>query len=197
MSHYFTDNRNLKQNRREIPFRFLGVFYTFITDNGVFSKSEVDFGTWVLLKTICGRELGSKILDLGCGYGPVGVVLKTVFKQAEIISVDVNPRAVELAELNAAKNNVELKTRVSNVFSNVPEHFSAIVVNPPIRAGKAIIYEMFDEAFKHLETPGSLYVVIRKAQGANSALTKLKTLFSSVEVINKKNGYWIIEAKKS
>ena len=116
MSHYFTDNRQLPQNRKEISFRFSGFIIPLITDNGVFCKSEVDFGSYVLLKTIKEEPLGDHILDLGCGYGVIGVTVKKMFPDAEMLMVDVNPRAVELAVLNAQKNSVEAEVRVSDIF---------------------------------------------------------------------------------
>lgn len=196
MSHYFTDNRNLDQNRKEIPFRFLGVYYTFITDNGVFSKTEVDFGTWVLLKEVCNEELGSRILDLGCGYGVVGVVCKKQFPSAEVVSVDVNPRAVELAQLSAKKNGVELEVSVSDGYSEVHGKFSSIITNPPIRAGKKVIYHFFEEAKEYLLDQGCLWVVIRKQQGAMSAKRKIEEVFGNCEITKKEKGFWVLKAVK-
>jgi 16S rRNA (guanine1207-N2)-methyltransferase len=196
MSHYFTDNRNLLQNRKEIPFRFLGVYYTFITDNGVFSKSEVDFGTWVLLKTICKEDLGTRMLDLGCGYGVVGVVCKKMFENLGVLSVDVNPRATELATLNAEKNQVEIEVKVSNCYEAVDGKFTSIVTNPPIRAGKVVIYEMFEKAKEYLENQGVLWVVIRKQQGAPSAMKKIEEIFGNCEIVEKEKGYYILKAIK-
>lgn len=197
MSHYFTDNRNLEENRKEIPFRFLGVYYTFITDNGVFSKSEVDFGTWVLLKTICKENLGTRMLDLGCGYGVVGVVCKKQFQELDILSVDVNPRAVELAKLNAEKNQVEINVDESDCYSNVTGTFTSIVTNPPIRAGKQVIYKMFEEAFDFLDVNGVLWIVIRKQQGAPSAKKKIEEIFGNCEIVEKEKGYYILKAIKN
>lgn len=196
MSHYYTDNTNLAQNRKEISFRFSGINFSFITDNGVFSKTEVDFGTWVLLDTLKNQELKGKILDLGCGYGVVGIVLKTFFNLCDLTSVDINPRAVELAKLNYPLNNVEGKCFVSNIYENVEGKFSHIVTNPPIRAGKVVIYQMFEEAYTHLEDNGCLWVVIRKAQGAKSAITKINDIFGNCETIRKEKGYFILKAKK-
>lgn len=196
MSHYFTDNRNLEENRKEKPFRFLGVCYTFVTDNGVFSKSEVDFGTWVLLKTICAQNLGDRILDLGCGYGVVGVVCKKMFPSTDIVCVDVNPRAVELTVLNAKKNEVELEVKESNNYSNVEGEFSSIITNPPIRAGKSVIYAMFEDGIKHLVSGGCLWVVIRKQQGALSAKKKIEEVYGNCEIVDKEKGYMILKAIK-
>ncbi len=196
MSHYFTDNRNLEQNRKEIPFRFLGVYYTFVTDNGVFSKTEVDFGTCVLLKTIAAEDLGSSILDLGCGYGVVGVVCKTLFPKSKVVSVDVNPRATELAEINAKQQGVDIDVRLSDKYTQVPERFTSILTNPPIRAGKEVIYQMFEEGYDHLEDGGCLWVVIRKQQGALSAKKKIEEVYGNCEIVKKEKGFFILKAIK-
>lgn len=197
MSHYFTDNRQLPQNRKEFSFRFSSFIYSFTTDNGVFCKNEVDFGTWVLLKVLIKEKLGKKVLDLGCGYGPVGVVMKHHFPESEIVMCDINPRAVELAKINCKRNQVDCDVRVSDRFSNVSEKFDAILTNPPIRAGKSVIYAMFEEGYEHLEKGGSLYVVIRKQQGANSAQDKIASIFGNCEVVDKEKGYHILKATKN
>lgn len=196
MTHYYTDNTNLAQNRKEISFRFSGITFSFITDNGVFSKTEVDFGTWVLLDTLKTQTLTGKILDLGCGYGVVGIVLKRIFPACEPTSVDVNPRAVELAKLNYPLNDVVGSCFVSNIYENVEGKFSHIVTNPPIRAGKAVIYQMFEQAYDHLGNDGCLWVVIRKAQGAKSAIAKIQEVFGQCDTIRKEKGYYILKAKK-
>ena len=107
MSHYFTDNSELAQNRKEISFRFLNTIYTFTTDNGVFCKDEVDFGTYVLLKALSKEKIGKRVLDLGCGYGPIGIITKCMNPDSSVVMVDVNPRAVELSKLNCKKNRTE------------------------------------------------------------------------------------------
>ena len=196
MSHYFTDNRQLPQNRKEISFRFSGFLIPFITDNGVFCKTEVDFGSYVMLKTIKEEPLGNRILDLGCGYGAIGITVKKLFPDSHMTMVDVNPRAVELAVLNAQKNKVEADIRVSDIFENVTETLSDILTNPPIRAGKKVIYAMFEQAYDHLEPQGHLYVVIRKQQGALSAKAKIEEVFGNCEIIAKEKGYLILKATK-
>lgn len=198
MDHYFTDNRHLAENRKEISFRFWCFTYTFITDNGVFSKDSVDFGSRVLLQTLCDRkELGNHILDVGCGYGVIGITLKKIYPQAQMEMVDVNPRAVQLAIDNAKKNNIEADIHESDVYETVKGNtFTDIITNPPIRAGKKVIYKIFEEAYDHLGANGNLWVVIRKQQGAASAVTKIKEVFGNCEIINKEKGYFILNAKK-
>lgn len=198
MDHYFTDNRHLAENRKEISFRFWCLDYFFITDNGVFSKDSIDFGTRVMLDTICKcDELQDKILDVGCGYGPVGITLKKIYPKKHFEMVDVNPRAVLLAQENAKRNNVDVTIYESDVYERVNGNtFTDIIANPPIRAGKIVIYKIFEEAHDHLVSGGSLWVVIRKQQGALSAAKKIKEVFGNCDIINREKGYFILRAKK-
>ncbi len=196
MSHYFTDNRQLPQNRKEISFRFSGFMLKFVTDNGVFSKNRVDLGTEVFLKTLSTQMLGDRVLDLGCGYGVIGITVKKMSPHSQVLMADVNPRAVELAVLNAQKNGVEAEARVSDCFANIAETLSDILINPPIRAGKQVIFAMFEQALAHLEQGGHLMIVIRKQQGAESAWRKLRELFGNCEILEKEKGYWILKSTK-
>lgn len=197
MNHYFDDNRHLKSNRKEISFRFWCFNYSFILDNGVFSKDGIDMGSRVLLECVAEQTLGNKILDLGCGYGTIGIILKKIFTESEIQMVDVNPRALQLAKENAKKNNVEVEIYESNIYENVKDRdFTSIITNPPIRAGKSVIYKMFEEAYEHLQEDGDLWVVIRKSHGAKSAQNKIKEVFGNCEIVNKDKGYYILNAKK-
>ena len=199
MDHYFTDNRHLRENRKEISFRFWCFNYSFITDNGVFSKDGIDFGTRVLLETITKQnELGDQVLDVGCGYGPIGITLKKIYPEKSFEMVDVNPRALQLAMENASKNQVEAYIHESNVYEQVTGNtFTDIISNPPIRAGKAVVYKIFEEAYDHLQTNGNLWIVIRKQQGAESAVKKLKEVFGNCEILRKEKGYFILKAKKT
>ena len=105
MPHYFTDNSNLKSERKDFKFYFENEIFNFTTDNGVFCKSEVDYGSYLLIKTVYRLQLGKNLLDLGSGYGPIGIVIKHFNPDIEVDAVDVNPRAVELNRLNADNNN--------------------------------------------------------------------------------------------
>lgn len=198
MDHYFTDNRHLAMNRKEISFRFWCFTLRFQTDNGVFSKGAVDFGSRVLIETIGNQDtLQDKVLDLGCGYGTIGITLKKKFPHVEMHMVDINPRSVLLAKENAQLNDVNAIIKVSNIYENIEEcNFSEIITNPPIRAGKEVIYQMFEGAYAHLRNGGVLWVVIRKQQGAASAKTKINSVFGNCEVVNKEKGYWILKAIK-
>lgn len=196
--HYFTDNRDLPSRKREMKYFFLGTEYAFITDDGVFSKGEVDYGTHTLLKALSEESLTGSVLDLGCGYGVIGVVLKKSFPDITLTAVDVNPRAAELATENAAKNGIPFEVLVSDGFEGIAERtFDTVVTNPPIRAGKKVIYRMFEDAHAHLTEGGRFYAVIRRNQGAESAMNKLADLFGSCDLIDRDRGYWVLKCVKT
>ena len=192
--HYFTDNSDLPSHRKEVACSVGKRTWTFVTDDGVFSKNEVDRGTVVLLKALMYEKLRGKILDLGCGYGVIAVVLKSSFPETEMTASEINPRALQLAEENAKRNSAEVKFLESDGFASVEGTFDVIVTNPPIRAGKAVIYGLFARAADFLAPKGALYVVIRKQQGAPSALKYLQERYPRAEIVGRGSGYHVIRA---
>ncbi len=197
MSHYFINDKNLAENRKEISFRFLARSFTFISDDGVFSKDELDGGTRILLETILENTLQTKVLDMGCGYGPVGVLLKIFQPHIEVTMLDVNERAVNLSKLNVQRHNMDHRVLCSDVYSAVEnEMFDEIITNPPIRAGKVVIYKIFREAYMHLNEGGRLWVVIRKNHGAKSAINEIQSIFGNCEVLHKEKGFYVLMAQK-
>ena len=198
MSQYFDNDDKVKTFQREIKFEILGQQLTFITDNGVFSKKHIDEGTKLLLQALVPLRLSNDILDLGCGYGVIGITIAYFNKDCHVVLADVNKRALELTKLNV--NNHHLHARctclISNIYENIDSEFDNIIINPPIRAGKDVTYSMYLGAYEHLKKNGCLFIVIRKAQGAPSAFKYLESLFKSVCVIAKGKGYWIIKALK-
>ncbi|MBR2677327.1 MAG: methyltransferase [Solobacterium sp.] len=195
--HYFTDNRDLPSHRRELSYFFQGVNYVFTVDDGVFSKNDVDYGTHTLLKDAVTEPVSGSVLDLGCGYGVIGIVLKKTFPEITVTAVDINPRAVELAEANSTANGTPVEVLVSDGFEAIDDRsFHVIVTNPPIRAGKQVIYRMFEDAYAHLENGGLFLAVIRRNQGAESAMKKLAELFDSCDLADRDRGYWVLKCVK-
>lgn len=198
MSHYFTDNRELPQNRKDLSFRFSCFNLSFVSDSGVFCKDKIDEGSIVFLKELYEQGLHEKILDVGCGYGTLGITLKKCFPDSQIDMVEINPRAKELAEINALQNNCDVRIIESDVYAQIEDcDYSDIVTNPPIRAGKKVIYKIFEEAYDHLRDKGVLWVVIRKNHGAMSALKFIKGIFGNCEVVRKEKGYYILKSQKN
>ena len=193
MTHYYTDNKDLASNRREFTYYFGNEVFCFTTDNGVFSKENVDYGSYILIKSIYSFDLGKSLLDLGSGYGPIGIILSRFHSDMEIEMVEVNSRAIELSILNAKNNNADIKVHLCEDILELDHNYDTITLNPPIRAGKAVIYSLYEKSSMKLNENGHLYIVIRKAQGANSSIKKLETLFKEVMVINKDSGYYIID----
>ena len=189
--HYYSENPVAAHDEREVIYQALGLRFACVTDAGVFSRDGLDMGTRILLEAL--PELHGRILDLGCGWGPVGTALGKKYPDAQLVLTDVNSRAVELAARNLGANGVTNATVVQgDGFVAVEGKFDAIVLNPPIRAGKAVIYAMFAEAAAHLNAGGALYIVIRKQQGAESAQKYLETLYGDVQRIAREKGYWVL-----
>lgn len=193
--HYFTKNNDLKSKRKEFSFRFSNNNLTFISDNGVFSKDGVDYGSKLLLETFLNQEKKETVLDVGCGYGLLGICVAKVW-DSEIDMIDINDRALALAKENGNRNKVNVNVFESNLFENVEKKYELVLTNPPIRAGKKVIYHLFAEAHKYLVEAGSLWIVIRKQHGAESAVKFLSEIYQSVHVITKSKGFWIIKAQK-
>lgn len=191
MGHYFT-NEKLPSNIKRTECFILNNKFTFLTDNGVFSKDGLDFGSRLLLESIPLGEVGGKILDMGCGYGVFGIVLSKVTK-ASVDMVDVNLRAIHLTEMNIKENHVSnVRVFESNCYDNISCKYTSIVTNPPIRAGKKIVYDIVMNACNYLENNGKLFIVIRKEQGAKSLIVDLQKIYN-VEVIAKKKGFFVIK----
>ena len=190
--HYYTENPSSAHEEWQIEATILGSALRFTTDAGVFSRDGLDRGTEVLLEALPG--LHGRVLDLGCGWGAVGVALGKRYPDLEIVMTDINARAVELARRNLAANGVHAEVCQGDGFASVEGSFDAIITNPPIRAGKAVIYGLFYQAKARLAPGGALYIVIRKQQGAPSALKHLKEVYGDAEVIDRSSGFWVIRA---
>ncbi|MBN2504923.1 MAG: class I SAM-dependent methyltransferase [Bacilli bacterium] len=195
MSHYYSrDNDLLESKPKEFECVVAGNRYRFLTDRGVFSRDGLDFGSRLLLETLI-PDVSGRILDLGCGYGPIGIALAKSCN-AEVVMADVNRRAIELAKRNSGLNKVSVDVRLSDGLSEVEGDFDYIVTNPPIRAGKAVYYSWFKEAKERLRSDGKLVFVMRKDQGALSAIAHCKDLYGKADVIAKKSGYFIVLCQK-
>lgn len=193
MSHYFENDKNLVSEIKTFDINILGNLFTFNTDNGVFSKGELDFGTSLLIKNVLKMNLSGQILDLGCGYGPIGIILKKI-KNVDVTMSDVNRRALHLVKMNAKKNNVLVTAIESNGYESIPDLFDYVISNPPIRIGKKNLYQLLIETKKHLKENGELIIVVRKEQGALS-LVRDMGVYYRVKVIDKDKGFLIISLK--
>jgi len=200
MEQYFTQNPTTEKEIYKFDWNIGTERFYFYTSNSVFSKSGMDFGSMLLVETVIKENevFDGHILDLGCGYGPIGVILAQSLKKSSVTMADVNERALELCSMNAKENRVQDRVQIikSSAFENIDESFDMIVTNPPIRAGKDVVFSFYEGAYEHLKKGGKLYVVIQKKQGAPSTKTKLESLFGSCETADKKSGYFIFRAEK-
>ena len=192
--HYYTANPASAHDERRVALTALGNELVFTTDAGVFSRDGLDKGTEALLNALP-VPMEGRVLDLGCGWGPVGVALGKKYPALEIVMTDINQRAAELARRNLAANGVQAQVVQGDGFAAVEGSFDAILTNPPIRAGKAVIYALFREARERLNPGGALYIVIRKQQGAPSALKFLREVYGEAEVIDRSGGFHVIRAR--
>lgn len=198
MSHYFENDKNLKSEIRELSYKYNSSFFIFYSDNGVFSKNNIDYGSRLLIETyLKENDINEKrVLDVECGYGFLGIMVSRV-TDSYVEMIDINKRAVHLTNMNIKRyKDFKGKTYVSNVYENVEGKYDIIITNPPIRIGKEKLLEILIGAFDHLEDNGLLYYVIRKDQGALSIKKILEENSINVEIINRNKGYFIYRAKK-
>ena len=202
MDHYFSEKPEIKSEKKRIKYTIQNKKFEFITDNGVFSKSKVDFGTDLMLNEFLKKNRGLevekiKILDIGCGYGVVSVVLKSFYPEISITLSDVNERALELSEENLKKYGInDYHIIKSDAFEKITEKFDVILSNPPIRAGKDIIFKIYSEAYEHLNENGEFYCVIQTKHGAKSTQKKLVEIFGNCDTVTIDGGYRIFLSKK-
>lgn len=197
MSHYYINDETLNHNIQTIDFTIKKTTIKIQTDKGVFSKSGLDYGTRVLLETIELSNENIKVIDMGCGYGPIGLYVAKIYPKSYVYMVDINQRAVDLARINKELNQVKnVDISQGFLFEHVKEQVDVILTNPPIRAGKQVVFTLYEQAYHALKPGGILYVVIQKKQGAPSSKDKIESLFKHVEILDKNKGYWILSAKK-
>lgn len=193
MAHYFTNEENLKSEIEKVIAEINGIPFYFYTDNGVFSKGELDFGTELLLKNFKYDNSNNKtLLDIGCGCGPIGIYASHLGFAVDMS--DVNKRAIHLSKMSLKEQNLNANVFESDAYKNITNKYDYIVSNPPIRVGKEKLYEIVMNAKEHLKDGGSLWIVVRKQQGAESMVRDMKNAYKTVEVIAKKKGFFIIKA---
>jgi len=195
MDHYFTNNENLKSELTKIKFSYDKYELFFVGDNGVFSKNHIDYGSYILLETFIKNYSGQKnVLDVGCGYGFIGLSLaKILGVNASLI--DVNKRALHLAKVNAKENKLNVDIFESDAYQNVKNKYDVIITNPPVRAGKKVLLAILEQASKHLNADGQLWYVLRKDHGAKS-MEKLLNKHYEINLMEKSKGFYVYCCKK-
>lgn len=197
-NHYYSQKPDTAHDFEEWSFELKGKTFRFVTDSGVFSRDTVDYGSRVLIDAFTWEELPEgTILDLGCGYGPIGLSIAYASgRQVEM--VDVNERALDLAQRNAQRNQIDMvDIHASYIYDSLNQtQYAAVISNPPIRAGKQVVHQILTDSYPLLKTGGTLTIVIQKKQGAPSAQKKMQETFGNAEIIKKDKGYYIIQSVK-
>jgi len=193
MSYYFDKNTNVESRENTTRAEIGSRFYTFKTDNNVFSKKGLDFGTRSLLESIDINNINGDVLDFGCGYGPIGIYIASN-TNSNVDMIDINERALNLARRNAEINKVNVNIFESNIYSNITKKYDYIITNPPIRVGKKILYEILIKAKESLKDNGHLIFVINKDQGAKSTMKDMEEYYN-VKLLNKNKGFFIIDCE--
>ena len=199
MAHYYSEKQDdIESNPSEFIFNFKDHSFKFHTDNGVFSKEYIDYGTFAMLKAFTPNNIDLPILDMGAGYGPIGIVVSKLYNK-ETHMCEINERAYNLILKNIEENKANSVAYHSNLFDNLPSGliFSSVITNPPIRAGKDVVFKIYEGAYERLTTNGELWVVIQKKQGAPSSKEKLISLFGNCEIVNRDRGYYILKSIKN
>lgn len=194
---YFATDPNVKHDERIVDYHLDNIDLKFTTDAGVFSKLRIDYGSSVLIKVMKEQSFPSVgILDVGCGYGPIGLFAAKFWPHQEIDMVDVNKRALNLAKRNAKLNEItNVNIFASNGYEQVDKKYGLIVTNPPVRAGKKVVDQIIANAKSHLVENGLLLVVLQKKQGAPSAKKLMTKTYSNCEILKRDKGYYILASR--
>ncbi len=195
---YFENSADLEHELKTFDFTLKGNNLKFTSDSGVFSRQTIDFGSRVLIEAIDFSNVPQgNILDVGCGYGPIGLALAKNQSTRQVTMTDVNLRALDLAKKNAQANNIEnVEIFESNVYEQISDKYALVVSNPPIRAGKDVVSGIIAKAQEHLLDNGELWIVIQKKQGAPSAKKLMKDTYGNVDVVTRDKGYYILRSKQ-
>jgi 16S rRNA (guanine1207-N2)-methyltransferase len=196
--HYYTADPQVGHETIEFTVTLRGITLKLQSDAGVFSKYRIDTGTKLLIESLRLDEGQRKILDLGCGYGAIGLVIASLLPRTTVFMSDVNRRAVQLARTNAALNRID-NVRIAEGSGLMPfagEQYDLIVTNPPIRTGKENIYGMIDQSAPALNPDGWFVAVVATKQGAKSYERKLTEVFQNVAEWEKGGGYRVVASQK-
>jgi len=190
--HYFSKVQTCKRKEYKLVSNVLGVNLVLKTASGIFSPRELDTGSLMLIKHMQLKK-GGRVLDLGCGYGFIGLMAAKMCPSCKVIMVDINERAVWVTKKNIEKNEIpNASARQSHMFSSLKgELFDIILFNPPMSAGLDVCYEMITKSKEHLLPGGSLQMVARNRKGGSRLAEKMQEVFGNVDVLGKDSGFWV------
>lgn len=195
MEHYYSEQQKSLLSLKKIRQKINGHEFEFYTAPGIFSKEKIDRGTLILAENIA-MDKNSKILDIGCGIGILGIFAAKLF-DADVVMSDINKRAVMLARKNSELNGVKAQIYHGNLYEKISQDdFDVILSNPPQSAGKKLCFELIEKSREHLKNNGSLQLVARHNKGGKALSEKMKGVFGNVRVVAKKAGYWVYVSVK-
>ncbi|RMF55552.1 class I SAM-dependent methyltransferase [Candidatus Woesearchaeota archaeon] len=195
MSHYFSKKQDSPLRLREVSLEFENQIFSFLTGSGTFSPKKIDSGTMILIKYMIVKPEW-RVLDLGCGYGPVGIVAAKLFPSARVVMSDVNERAIGLAVKNVKRNSIKNAEVIeSDLFENIKEKFNTVLCNPPQTAGKKVCFSIIEQSKDYLLKDGLLQIVARHNKGGKALSGRMEDVFGNVSVLGKKAGYRVYCSK--
>jgi 16S rRNA G1207 methylase RsmC len=203
MEHYFSEHPKSSFTKEKFYVEILGEKISINSGSGLFSLKEIDFGTELLIKNAKfpnNSDENAEVLDLGCGYGIIGIALKKHYPNINMTMADINDRAVQVSKQNCDENDVICVVLKSDIFSAPELHhkkFDVILTNPPFSAGKKVCIDMIKQSSEHLNQNGTLQLVAPHNKGGESLKKIMLSIFNNVGELAKKRGYRIyISVKK-
>ncbi|MBR9677602.1 class I SAM-dependent methyltransferase [Candidatus Woesearchaeota archaeon] len=194
MTHYYDKKQTSPLQFKTINTKACNLELEFIIASGVFSNRRLDKGSEVLIK-YC-KPTG-KTLDLGCGWGAVGIYTKKLYPKIELFMSDVNQRAILLSKQNIKKHKLKAIIMLSDGFAKIKEQdFDTILLNPPQTAGKKLCIKLFEQSYKHLKKSGTLQVVARHQKGGKTLSAEMQRIFDNLEVLGKGSGFRVYKSTK-
>lgn len=195
MEHYFIAKEHSESDYFTFKEKLFDKEFVFKSCDDIFSKDRVDYGTKVLIETVAKNfNLSGNVLDVGCGYGAIAIVLASLFGDANFTMCDINNTAVELSQENIKRNGIKNinKVCVSDAYEKIGNGLNYIITNPPIKAGKKNLLNILEGAYEHLVDGGKLVFVIKKKHGEDSIRKHISSIYSSVEILKRDSGYYIL-----
>ena len=195
--HYYSAQPKSEAKLGLIRTRLRGEPFEFMTASSVFSKKRVDTGTRLLIESMVLPKSGC-VLDMGCGYGAVGIAAAHSNPSLQVVLTDVNIRAVRLARENIERNKiVNAQVRCGFLYEPVEDStFNCVLSNPPVSAGMATVKAIITEAPKIMTTKATLQMVIRSKIGGKTLPTIFEAVFGNCRVLSREGGYRVLIAEK-
>lgn len=196
-NHYFTSHPKSKLKFGVIHAYLRGKPYKFLTASGVFSKKRLDPGTKLLIEAMRLPEKGY-VLDIGCGYGAVGIAAATFNPNLQVVMVDLNQRAVMLAKRNVALNKASnVEVRRGNLYEPVKDMvFNCILSNPPVSAGLTTVKKIIFQAPEHMAEKATLQIVLKSKVVGERLMQTFRETFGNLEIIARESGYRVLMSEK-